>query len=383
MKFGQWLGLLSLILAIYIIWHIRQLILLVFTAVIIATALNRLVCRLQRWRWLQRWQFNRTLAIVIVLLATTIIAFLCTLVIVPAFIEQFQQLMTRVPAFSREVYESLQKLEQELDWIPELPTLSDLVIQLPNFTTDLFKNFLALFSNSLFVLLRILFVIVLTVMMLVDPQAYRKGLLRLFPSFYRRRANEILTLTETSIANWVIGILINCFFIGSLSGIGLSVLKIDFVLVHALLAGLLNFIPNFGPTASVIFPIMVAVLDEPWKIIAILIWYFIIQNIESYWLTPMVMAKQVSLLPAVTLMAQIFFTSALGVLGLLLALPLTVVAKTWIEELLFKDILDHWNTSSFEIDPFADLEHPDHNLETDILPLLDNHDNETSEVGEI
>mgnify|MGYP005839147507 CR=1 FL=1 len=377
MKFGQWLGLLSLILAIYIIWHIRQLILLVFTAVIIATALNRLVRKLQKWR------LKRNLAIVVTLLALSLVTFLCTLVIVPAFVEQFQQLMTRVPAFSREVYESLQKLEQRADWIPELPSLSDLVIQLPNFTTDLFKNFLALFSNSLFVLLRILFVIVLTVMMLIDPQAYRNGLLRLFPSFYRRRADGILTLTETSISNWVIGILINCFFIGSLSGIGLSILRIDFVLVHALLAGLLNFIPNFGPTASVIFPIMVAVLDEPWKIIAILIWYFIIQNIESYWLTPMVMAKQVSLLPAVTLIAQIFFTSALGVLGLLLALPLTVVAKTWIEELLFKDILDHWHTSSFEIDPFADLDHPDNNLETDILPLLDNPDNETSEVGEI
>ena len=363
MKFGQWLGLLSLILSIYIIWHIRQLILLVFTAVIFATALNRLVRRLQRWG------LRRNLAIVSVLLALTLVASICGLVIVPAFVEQFQQLMNRIPAFSREVYASLQKLEQTIDWIPELPTLSDLFIQLPNYTTDLVKNFLSLFSNSLFVLLRILFVLVLTVMMLLEPLAYRKGLLRLFPSFYRRRADDILVLTETAIANWVIGISINCLFIGTLSGIGLSVLKIDFVLVHALLAGLLNIIPNFGPTASVIFPIMVAVLDDPWKIIAIFIWYFIIQNIESYWLTPMVMAKQVSLLPAVTLMAQIFFTSSLGVLGLLLALPLSVVAKTWTEEVLFKDILDHWNISPLPTDIIIE-EEPPTDEETEIISEL-------------
>ena len=88
---------------------------------------------------------------------------------------------------------------------------------------------------------------------------------------------------------------------------------------------------------------MIAVLDAPWKIVAILIWYFIIQNIESYWLTPRVMAEKVSLLPAVTLFAQIFFARTFGLIGLLLALPLTVVAKTWIEEVLFKDILDQWN----------------------------------------
>ena len=99
-----------------------------------------------------------------------------------------------------------------------------------------------------------------------------------------------------------------------------------------------------GPATSVVFPLMVALLDEPWKIWAILIWYFIIQNIESYWLPPTVMAKQVSLLPAVTLMAQIFFARTFGILGLLLALPLAVVAKTWIEEVLFKDILDPWDS---------------------------------------
>jgi predicted PurR-regulated permease PerM len=55
------------------------------------------------------------------------------------------------------------------------------------------------------------------------------------------------------------------------------------------------------------------------------------------------MAKQVSLLPAITLIAQIFFAQMFGILGLLLALPLTVVVKTWLDELLFKDILDQWD----------------------------------------
>jgi hypothetical protein len=57
------------------------------------------------------------------------------------------------------------------------------------------------------------------------------------------------------------------------------------------------------------------------------------------------MAQQVSLLPAVTLIAQVFFATFFGFLGLLLALPLTVVAQVWIREALIKDILNQWSAS--------------------------------------
>jgi predicted PurR-regulated permease PerM len=204
------------------------------------------------------------------------------------------------------------------------------------------SSLISFFSGSFTVALQIIFIVAIAIMMLFSPQAYRQGALKLFPSFYRRRADEILTQSELSLGNWLTGIFINSLFIASLSGVGLWILQIKLVLVHALMAGILNFIPNIGPAASVIFPLMIAVLDAPWKIIAVLILYFIIQNVESYWLTPIVMAKQVSLLPAVTLMAQLFFASMFGLLGLILALPLTVVFKTWIEEALFKDLLDNW-----------------------------------------
>lgn len=79
--------------------------------------------------------------------------------------------------------------------------------------------------------------------------------------------------------------------------IGLWILQVPLVLAHAVLAGLLNFIPNIGPTLSVVLPMSIALLDAPWKAIAVLILYIAIQNLESYWLTPTVMAKQVALLP--------------------------------------------------------------------------------------
>jgi predicted PurR-regulated permease PerM len=338
-KFGQWLGLFCLIISLYVLWEIQQLLLLVFTAVVFTIALNRVTC------YLQRFGIKRHIAIALTLIATIIIITLFFILVVPPFITQFQNLIALLPRVwdrLRAELLILEKQQLQIDWLPPLPTVPDLLDQLQPLGTAVFQNFFAIFSNSFAVIFQGLLVIILTLMMLVNPQGYRKAFLILFPSFYRRRADEILTATEEALGNWLTGIVITSTFIGTLSGIGLLLLGIKLVLVHALLAGLLNLIPNLGPALSVIFPITIALLDSPVKIWAILALYFFIQQVESYWLTPTIMAKQVSLLPAVTLLAQIFFAQVFGLLGLLLALPLTVVAKTWIDEVLFKDILDRW-----------------------------------------
>jgi predicted PurR-regulated permease PerM len=281
----------------------------------------------------------------ITLCLTCFVVFLLLELVIPPFLEQFQKLLGLLPNVWEQIRQGLSVLKEkslQLDWLPSLPDQEDLSRQIQPIT--IFANFFPLFSNSMITVLGVLLVILFSLMMLANPQSYRRALLYLFPSFYRRRADEILTLTEASLGSWLVGVAISSAFVGVLSGVGLLFLQVKLVLVHAIIAGILNFIPNIGPASSVIFPIMVALLDSPWKIGLIILLYVIVQNIESYVLTPTVMAKQVSLLPAVTLIAQIFFAQSFGLLGLLLALPLTVVAKVWLEEVFFKDIMDSWQS---------------------------------------
>ncbi|MCT7963107.1 AI-2E family transporter [Laspinema sp. D1] len=348
MKFGQWLGFVAILISLYILWEIRQLLLLLFVAVVFATALNSIAKQFQT-----RLRLNRTVAIFITLCLTVLFNVLFIWLVVPQFLEQSQRMIELLPQVFVALRVWLRSLETQLPlWLPQPPSLAELIVQLQPFVLRSVTNFVDFFSNSFRIALQLLFVMVLTLMLLANPLEYRQAFVRLFPSFYRRRAHEILDECEIGLGNWLAGITINCIFIAGLSGIGLWILQVDLVLVHALMAGLFNFIPNIGPTMSAVFPLMIALLDAPWKALAVLIWYIIIQQIESYWLTPTVMAKQVSLLPAVTLVAQIFFASIFGVLGLLLALPLTVVAQIWIQELYFKDIMDKWKNkaSKYELD---------------------------------
>jgi predicted PurR-regulated permease PerM len=79
-----------------------------------------------------------------------------------------------------------------------------------------------------------------------------------------------------------------------------------------------------------------ALLEAPWKAIAVVCLYILIQQIESNLLTPFVMKQQVDLLPAITLLAQVIFSIFFGFLGLLLALPLTLTVQQWVNEFWVK-----------------------------------------------
>ena len=343
MKLGQWLGLLALIASCYILWQIRQALLLLFAAVVIATSLNRLA------RYLQRFGLKRPIAVLFSISFLILIFVGLFLIIVPPFAQQFQQLTQRTP-------QGIAKLNQWIDLIEtrfsgqigqRLPNLdiNDIIQQLRPIFNQLLGGAGAFVGNTLGVILSFLLVLVLTLMTLAEPLSYRKAFIQLFPSFYRRRVDGILDECEVALGGWVIGALISMSVITLLSLIGLSVLQVPLPLAHAVVAGLLNLIPNIGPGLSVIPPMTIALLDSPLKSGFVLILYFLIQQFETNLLTPYVMAQQVALLPAVTLIAQVFFATFFGFLGLLLALPLTVVAQVWVREALIKDILNQWHTS--------------------------------------
>ena len=128
--------------------------------------------------------------------------------------------------------------------------------------------------------------------------------------------------------------------IALMSMIGLWILGVPLALANGLLAGLLAFIPNLGPVMSVIPPAAIALLDTPWKAGAVVVLYIVIQQLESNVLTPLVMKRQVSLLPAVTLLSQVIFAVFFGFLGLLLALPLTLIIQQWLNEFWVKGFLE-------------------------------------------
>ncbi|MBD1872826.1 AI-2E family transporter [Nodosilinea sp. FACHB-131] len=337
MIFSQWLSLVLLGICLYIFWQIRNVLLLALTAITFAVVLNRAV------RLLQKRIPDRRVAVLLLTSAVLLVVGAFGIIIVPPFVDQLQDLV----GLAGQVIDRSQSWIMALgDIVPgfsleDLRSLEAILGQLQALDLEiLFGRFLVWFSNTLTVVFNLLLVSVVIVMVLLNPTAYRRLFLRVFPSSRKQQVSRVLDGCEEAIAGWFIGILFNMTIIALMSMIGLWILGIPLAFANGLLAGLLAFIPNLGPFISVIPPVAIALLEAPWKAIAVVVLYIVIQQIESNILTPLVMKKQVSLLPAITLLSQVVFAAFFGFLGLLLALPLTLIIQQWLDEFWVRGFLD-------------------------------------------
>ena len=294
-------------------------------------------------------------SLVITIISILLISSISIVTIIPQFTSEFQELINQIPSavsklwelsinvflnFAEIVYKDnptnladRTTLTNKLSMIPDGATLATGV-------TDSITKLISLVSNVGIGILQLFFIISVGLMITLQPNSYREVAILLVPSFYRRRARSILLSCGNALSSWMSGVLLSSICVAILSSVGLYLLGIKLVIANALIAGILNVIPNVGPTISTIFPLSVALLDTPWKSLAVLGLYIIIQNIESYVITPSIMHKQVKLLPGLTITAQFIFTILFGPLGLLLAIPMAVVIQVFVKEIIIHDLLE-------------------------------------------
>jgi predicted PurR-regulated permease PerM len=344
------LSLAAILAATALLWSLREVLVLLFAAVVLAMALCTLVGAVQR-----RSGVQRPLALLLSLLGLLVLLLVVATVVVPPFMDQSGQLIAEMPRAAQELLDLLRgwmaqgsrmiygRSDGGWSWLQQsLPIQGPSGAAVASGVGAGALRLLGLAGNLGTGLVQLLFVIAVGLMVTAQPVAYREAGLRLLPSFYRRRARQVLVLCGTALSSWMVGVLISSCCVALLAGLGLMLLGVKLVVANALLAGLLNIIPNVGPSLSTIFPMAVAVLDSPWRALAVLVLYVVVQNLESYLITPSVMHAQVQLLPGFGLLAQFVFTVLFGPLGLLLALPMAVCLQVILREAVIHDFLDPW-----------------------------------------
>ncbi|MGB0562969.1 MAG: AI-2E family transporter [Spirulinaceae cyanobacterium] len=342
MKLGKWVGLIVVLGAIYVLWQLRSLALVVIAAILLANALSGLVRRFRR----------AGLARPVAVLATLSLAILVTLgivgLVVPPVLYQIDQLPSQVLQGIERLSFWWEQLQQQIDWPDTIavPTIDDFLVQVPELANDLLGEGWSWFSNTVSGLLNGVLVLVLTLMLLANPTPYRQGALRLFPAFYRHRVDEILKRCDRALQQWLRGVALDMVFTAVFCFLVLWSLQIPLALSQALLAGVLTLIPTLGAALSVIPPMAIALLDQPWKSLLVLLLYIAVYQLENNVITPRLMPKFTTPLPALTLLGQLFFTLTFGLPGLLLSLPLTLVGQVWFAQVVLHDILNPWQADT-------------------------------------
>ena len=166
-----------------------------------------------------------------------------------------------------------------------------------------------------------------------DPLLYKKGVVRLLPAKAKDKGEKLLDELNSVLKKWLKAQIIGFFFIAVSTGIGLWIVGMPLVLTLALMAGILNFIPNFGPLIALIPAVLLALMQGFSTALIVAAIYTGVQIIQSAVTQPIIQKKMVSLPPALTIFAQVAFGMMAGFWGVLLATPLVVILLKLVDRL--------------------------------------------------
>jgi len=343
---SSYFKLVVILITLLIVWILRDFLLLIICSLVISNIVCNLSNQIQKGL-----KIPRSISLFLVLVVISVIIFTIFILVLPPFIKEFNEILVDIPNGLSKInilintnlnkFNSLFYGEQSENVI-DIFSLINNVVTIPDVSTiakaiqESFKNLINIAGNLGSGLLRLIFVLAVSLMISIEPKQYKENVLLLIPKNYRNKFRNILEKCNIALANWTFSMVISSLSVGILSLIVLSILDVKYVVSNALIAMVLNIIPNIGPVISGIFPISIALLDNFWKPLAVLGSYVIIQNIESYIIMPSIMKKKANLLPGLTLISQFGFTFIFGPLGLILSLPLAVVIQVLIKE-SFKD----------------------------------------------
>ena len=326
-----------------IIWTLRDFILLIICSLVISNVICNLCNQIKTGL-----KIPRLISLLIVLVVISFIIFTIAILVLPPFIREFNEILIDIPnGLSRInilINSNLNKFDyllygEESKNVIDIFNLVNDIVPIPDGATiakaiqESFINIINIAGNLGSGLIRILFVLIVSLMISIEPKAYKEGVLLVIPKVYRNKFRIIFDKCNIALTNWTFSMAISSLSVGLLSLIVLSILDVKYVVSNAIIAMILNIIPNIGPVISGIFPISIALLDNFWKPIAVLGSYIIIQNIESYLIMPSILKKKANLLPGLTLISQFGFTFIFGPLGLILSLPIAVVVQVLIKEI--------------------------------------------------
>jgi predicted PurR-regulated permease PerM len=316
---------------VWLLYLVRDTLLLIYVAGLIAVGLSPLVDRLEQQRLTRRVRLPRWAAILSVYLVLFTVIGLFVMLMVPPLAAQARDLYNAAPDYASRAQQWLIRqgvLGQEI-------TIGEAVRQgAPAAGTDAVGTVLAAiwgFVGGVFGLVTILIV---AFYLLIEAENIVRMMVRLFPRQERGRVRDAFRRAGEKVSAWMAGQLLLGAIIGTTAAVGLWILGVPYFYVLALIAGVGELIPIVGPLLAAIPAVVVAFSVSPATALGVAVFFFLQQQVENHVLVPKVMSRQVGISPVLVIMALLIGGSLLGLVGAILAVPTAAILQVLLQELL-------------------------------------------------
>ncbi len=299
---------------LWFVYSIRDLLVMVFFSFVLMFAINPLVDTLQKLR------LPRGISIGLIFTLLWVIIGLVIAGLVPPVVEQTGNLINRLPNAISKI-EILNSHQQEIT--------SQLLSQVSTLPQNVFKITLGIFGNAI----NVITTLAISFYLLVERRNFGKQLSLILSEDKSQKISDVLDKIEKNLGGWLRGELILMFSVGLLTYIGLMLLGVESALSLAILAGVLEIIPNLGPIISAIPAVLLALTVSPALALGTAALYWLVQLVENNFLVPKVMSSAVGVNPIVVILGLMTGFRLNGPLGAVMAIPIIIILKILISDL--------------------------------------------------
>lgn len=316
-------GIITLIvLLVNILQMTFNVLLLILAATLLAVFFRRLAGRIRQWTG-----WSETLSLVLAIVSTLVFIGLFFWLAGATIQQQVAQLSKTLP-------QTVDQLRQQMG---NSPLGQQVLGRLKSGSGPDPAKLVQTFFRSTFGVLGDLYVVLLVgIFFTASPKVYVNGFVKLLPPKAQPGGQRLLQAVGDTLGKWLKGQLLAMLIVAVSTAIGLLIIGVPMALVLALIAGLLNFIPNIGPLIAMVPAVLVALMQGPTTALLVVGLYLLVQALESNLITPQIQKRMINMPPALILIAQLFMGVLTGGWGLVLATPLTAILITVIGELKVK-----------------------------------------------
>lgn len=309
-------------LVVGFLYLIKEIIAIFLLAIILALVIAPIV------DWLEKRKVPRILGTLFIYLFLISLFVILIIFLIPVISQQAKQLVNQLPILVNKFFE-LNIPYFRFDNVSEL--INNLFGQGSILAS---RGILSIFRSVIGTFFAFITFLVIAFYITVERRSINDFLKLIIPVRHHDHLFTLINSTQKRIGAWGRGLIILCLFVGLLSYIGLRILGVNYALILAIIAGLTEMIPWFGPIIGAIPAVFLAFIQSPIKGLLVIILYILVQQIENNILVPQVMKRTSGLNPLVVIIVVLIGGKLAGVVGLLLAVPLTTIIAMIVRDYL-------------------------------------------------
>lgn len=319
-----------LILGVYLLFLLRDVVIVVLLAVLTAAALNPAIGALCHRGC------SRNTAVIITYALLFGVGMTLLGVFIPIFFVEIRDFINNWPQYSEQLATFLTGFDSSAHSLGFALDKQDILINLERSVTASFGNFFSTTINVFQGFIHAIGFFFLALYLSLEEKGIEKFFLMLTPDEYHDHARSIAVRMQGKVSQWLFGQALLMLIAFAIYYVGLLSIGVPYALAIAFFGGIMEIIPYLGPVLAAVPAVIVGLLYSPGLGLAALIFYLIAHQIEAHIIAPQVMKRSANLNPVVLIIAILVGIELGGPLGVILAVPITMVLSVFVEDILVR-----------------------------------------------